>query len=159
IVLDSHWRNGSDRPRRAEVTVKLLPAIRPVKRYLKPIFEVSANAALEVPPRTVRSTEETTGVLNQLLAAVHQPILTDAWGPGERGLEPYGVQIGGAVIPTTPVCVTFITAHMHERGTLFAVDFIDTDGTVKNSPPTAGNENPYEPGRHHLFTSRSYSEP
>jgi hypothetical protein len=159
IILDSHWVNGSDRTRRGSVVVKLVPARRPIKRYLKPIFEVSANAALAVAPRAVGSTETSTAKLNQFLAAVHQPTLPDAWGPGILGLEPYGVQIGGALIPKSAVCVTLITAHMHKRGTLFAVDYIDADGMVKNGIPSPSLENPYEPGRYHFFVSRDYDDP
>jgi hypothetical protein len=159
VILNSHWVNGSDRPRRASVVVKLVPARPPIKRYLKPIFEVSANAALAVEPHAVGSTETSTAKLNDFLAGLNQATLPDAWGPGIRGLEPYGVQIGGALIPKTPVCVTFITAHMHKRGTFFGVDYIDADDVVKNGPPAPNLENPYEPGRYHFFVSRDYDDP
>lgn len=159
VILNAHWVNGSDRPHRASVVVKLVPARPPIKRYLKPIFEVSANAALEVAPHAVGSTETSTAKLNEFLGGIDQPTLPDAWGPGILGLEPYGFQIGGALIPTTPVCVTFITAHMHKRGTFFGVDYIDADDVVKNGPPSPNLENPYEPGRYHFFASRDYDDP
>jgi hypothetical protein len=151
--------NSSSRTQHASVVVKLIPAPPPIKRLLKPIFEVTANAALAVAPHTVRSTEASTRALNAVLSALHLSGVEDAWGPGRPGLQPYGIRIGGATIPTTPACVTFLTAHMHKRGTFFAVDFVDADGVVKNGPPRPALENPYQPGRYHFFVSSDYGDP
>jgi hypothetical protein len=76
-----------------------------------------------------------------------------------RGVAEIAQGSGALPSPTGPACVTFLTAHMHLRGKLFAVDFIDSDGQVKNGAPRPEVENPYVPGRFHLFTSRIYDDP
>jgi hypothetical protein len=102
LVLNSHWINGADRPQRARVKVKLVPARRVVKP-LKPIFEAVANGLIKVPPGG-------TGEVGW------------QWGPG---LLNFGSFLGGADNPTGPACVTMLIAHMHRRGTLFTAGFVD----------------------------------
>src|SRR5689334_23543435 len=52
IILNSHWINGGDKPKRAAVRIKLTAA-KPhtVKAFVLPIFEVTANAHIDVPPK------------------------------------------------------------------------------------------------------------
>jgi hypothetical protein len=160
IAIDSHWVNGTDVERRGRVRIILVPAVRPVKRLLKPIFEGTANAGIFVPQGTVRSTEDSTRALNDRLAASGVPLgLNDSWGPGVLGVGDLVPGSGALPTPAGPACVTFLTAHMHLRGRLFAVDFIDSDGQVKNGEPRPYLENPFEPGRYHLFVSTLYDDP
>lgn len=160
IAVNSHWVNGSDKLRKGRVKVTLLPAAQPVRRYLKPIFEGTANAALSVPQHTIRSTEDSTREFKQKLADAGIPLtVIDAWGPGIFSVGALASGSGALPSPAGPACVTLLTAHMHLRGKLFAVDFIDADDQVKNGDPTPANENPYEPGRHHLFVSTEYEDP
>jgi len=89
VILNSHWVNGSDRTRRASVVVKLVPARPPIKRYLKPIFEVSANAALAVAPHAVGSTEASTAKLNDFSrqsGSADAPRRVGARNPGPRAI-------------------------------------------------------------------------
>jgi hypothetical protein len=79
--------------------------------------------------------------------------------PVKGPIDIAGMEMRNLPSPTGPACVTFLTAHMHLRGKLFAVDFIDSDGQVKNGDPRPELENPYVPGRFHLFTSRIYDDP
>jgi hypothetical protein len=58
ILLDGEWANGSPRPRRASARVVLKAArAGTVRRIATPIFERSAELALEVAPGTIASTE------------------------------------------------------------------------------------------------------
>ncbi len=160
LAINSHWVNGTDTEHKGRLKVTLLPAAKPVRRYLKAIFEGSANAGLSVPQHTIRSTEDSTRELNEKIANLGLPLtIYDAWGPSVFSAGALAVGSGALPPPAGPACVTLLTAHMHLRGKLFAVDFIDTDDQVKNGEPTAANENPYEPGRHHLFVSRNYEDP
>jgi hypothetical protein len=121
LILNSHWINGSDQPHTARVRLTLtLTAPTHVKHYLKPIFEVVANAFLDVPPGEVK----TTGW---------------RWGPG---LPDFGKVLGGTTSPTGPACVTSVTGHMHIRGKLFTVDYVDTHATSTR-----------------LYTNTVYNEP
>jgi hypothetical protein len=111
IVLNSHWINSSDRVQRAKAKVKLVLAKpRAVKRQLKPIFDVLANATIDVQPGTVKT-------------------VRGFWGPGIPNL---GSFLGGAENPTGAACVTMLIGHMHRRGTLFTADL--TEGTVPVEP-------------------------
>lgn len=107
FILNSHWINGSSRPVRGGVRVKLLPA-KPgtVKRLVKPIFEIVANGFIAVAPGEIRSAGW-------------------SWGPGRPDLAR---GLGGVEVPQRPACVTTVTGHMHKWGTLFTADFVDASG-------------------------------
>jgi hypothetical protein len=158
FILNSHWINGSRRAHRASVLVRLMPA-KPhtVRRLLAPIFAVTANAALDVPPGTVRSTEDSTAAANAALAQLHIGLqLVDAWGPGMADL---GAAFGGAPIPTGPVCVTYLTGHMHKRGEVFAIDWIGSDGQPHNEQLGVRLiPNPVDPGRRHPYVATDYTD-
>ncbi len=110
FILNSHWINGSNETKKANVKVKFLPARRgSVRRYVKPIFEVVANGFIDVPPGAVRKTSW-------------------AWRPGGPD---FGGGQGGVALPEGAACVTSVTAHMHKRGTHFAVDFEPRGGTAE----------------------------
>jgi hypothetical protein len=69
---------------------------------MKPIFDVVANAFIDVAPKS-KSTV----------------------GAGWRvGGQDFGAAFGGAAIPSQPVCVASLTSHMHKRGELFAVELV-----------------------------------
>ncbi len=105
IILNSHWINSSDSPQNAAVKVRIFPAkSRGIKRYMKSIFEVTANGFLDVPP----GSEKNTGW---------------SWSPGGRDFG--GAAIGGVTLPTGPACVIMLTSHMHKRGKAFSVDYVD----------------------------------
>ena len=121
LILNSHWINGSDKPHKARVRLKLtLTNPKKVKQYLKPIFEVVANGFLLVPPHQTASTGW-------------------SWGPGLPNL---GRFLGGTEFPTGPACVTTVTGHMHRRGTLFTVDYVDAAAVS-----------------HRIYSNTVYSEP
>ena len=104
LILNTHWINSSDRPQHAAVKITMRPVKRgAIKRYIKPLFEVVANAFIKVAPNT---TDET----------------GFAWAPG--GID-FGGAFGGGSVPTGPACVAMVTAHMHKRGKLFEVAFHD----------------------------------
>lgn len=103
LILNTHWINGSDETQHATVKVKLLPPRGRVKRFVQPIFEVTANGFINVLPGQARTTSW-------------------AWRPGAPSL---GGPIGGGSVPEGPACVVQVSAHMHRRGKLFTVDFDD----------------------------------
>jgi len=108
IILNSHWINGSDEVQYASVKIRMTAARRhTVKRYLQPIFEVVANSSLYVPP----GQQKTTGW---------------SWEPG---VQDPGAAFGGVSVPKAAACVTSVTAHMHKRGKLFTVDFVQGRNT------------------------------
>jgi hypothetical protein len=109
LVLNSHWINGDSKPRRARAKVTLVTRrAKAIKRELKPIFEVVANAFLNVPPGGVAK-------------------VGWDWGPGRPDL---GAILGGSGYPAGDgVCVTMLIGHTHKRGTLFTADLVDVDGT------------------------------
>jgi hypothetical protein len=108
LVLNSHWINSSDKVQRARAKIKIVSANpRKLKRQLKPIFEVVANAFLKVPPGETSVTGW-------------------RWGPGLQNLG--GSFLGGVENPSGPACVTMLIGHMHRRGTLFTADFLDASG-------------------------------
>jgi len=82
---------------------------------------VVANGFIKVPPGQVK---------------------TESWGwsPGARD---YGGGLGGGTIPSGPACVVSLTSHMHKRGKLFTVDFIDR---------ATGHQQ-------RLFANQEYSDP
>jgi hypothetical protein len=108
LVLNSHWINGDTKPRRARAKVRLVTRkAKDVTRELKPIFEVVANAFIDVPPGETR-------------------MVGWNWGPGRPDL---GGFLGGSGYPTGPgACVTMLIGHMHKRGTLFTAELVDRDG-------------------------------
>jgi SAM-dependent methyltransferase len=123
LILNSHWINSAAETRKARAKITLvLTSAKKVKRELKPIFEVVANGFLKVPPG------ETVPV-------------SWTWGPGLVNL---GTFLGGSENPSGPACVTMLISHMHERGTLFTIDFVANGGarqrlyenTAYNHPPT-----------------------
>jgi hypothetical protein len=107
FIMNSHWINGSTKPVRGAVKVKLLPA-RPgtVKKYVRPIFEVVANAFIDVPPGEVG----TAGW---------------RWAPGTEDLSG---GLGGVSMPAGDACVLSLTGHMHQWGRLFTADLVDAGG-------------------------------
>ena len=148
VLLDGEWTNRTTRTRRASAVV-LLRRARPraVGRVAQPIFERSAELGLEVPPGTVRSTEDSTAALN----AAHPgaPPVRDAWGAGITTL-------GGAA-PTGDACVLVLTGHMHKHGRFLGIDLLGPDGLPANPP--GGVPNPFETGRTHLFGAFDYTDP
>jgi hypothetical protein len=111
LVLNSHWINGDSVPHRARAKVTLITRKeKEIKRELKPIFEVVANAFIDVPPGETR-------------------MVGYRWAPGNPGFSQYGSFLGGTSPPTGPACVTMLVGHMHKRGTLFTADMVDPDGT------------------------------
>jgi hypothetical protein len=110
LVLNSHWINGSDQAHTARVKLRLrLTSAKHVKQELKPIFEVVANAFLDVAPGQVHGTGW-------------------QWGPGLPNL---GRFLGGTEFPTGPACVTSVTGHMHRRGKEFTVDYVDKTAATR----------------------------
>src|SRR5262245_21468469 len=109
LVLNSHCINGDSRDRRARAKVTLVTRkSKEVKRELKPIFEVVANAFIDVAPGK-------TGVVGW------------DWGPGRPDL---GGFLGGSGYPSGPgACVTMLIGHTHKRGTLFTADLVDQNGS------------------------------
>ena len=105
--MNSHWINNSPKTVRGSVRVKLLPA-RPgtVKKIVKPIFEVVANAFIDVPPGEIRTA-------------------SSAWAPGGQD---FASGLGGAELPKGPACVLTLTGHMHKWGTLFTAAMVDAAG-------------------------------
>src|SRR5262249_2542362 len=98
LVLNSHWSNGDSVSHCARARSTLMTKKpKDVKRELKPIFEVVANAFIEVPPGQTK----TVGY---------------RWAPGNAGLGQYGSFLGGTAAPDGPACVTMLVGHMHKRG-------------------------------------------
>jgi hypothetical protein len=111
LVLNSHWINGDSVSHRARAKITLITRKeKDVKRELKPIFEVVANAFIDVPPGQTRQ------------VGYH-------WAPGNPGLGMFASFLGGSAPPNGPACVTMLVGHMHKRGTLFTANRIDPDGT------------------------------
>jgi hypothetical protein len=122
LILNSHWINSSNRPKRATVKIKIMAAKRhTIRQYLLPLFDVLANGFIRVPPHQVKE---------------------ESWTWRPAGLD-LAVGLGGGVMPKGPACVVGITSHMHKRGKLFTVDFMD--GNVPHVPP--------------LLQTDSYSDP
>ncbi len=133
ILLDANWVNPTTRTGAGATRVVLHRARRGrVTRLAQPLFDRTAEGGLSVPPGAVRSTEDSTEALGA-------PRLRDAW--------------------TAPAdaCVVFATGHQHERGRLFAIDRLGADHSIANPP--GGPENPFEPGRRHLFATTDYTDP
>ena len=108
LILNSHWVNASNRRQRASVVVKLIPAApHTVKRYVKSIFETTADAFIDVPPGQVSSAAR------------------GEWAPGTRDQGSTG--FSGAPVPAGTACVTSLTTHMHKRGKLFVVEAVAAD--------------------------------
>jgi Copper type II ascorbate-dependent monooxygenase, C-terminal domain len=123
LILNTHWINGSDRPHRASVKIRVRPAKSgTVRRYLKPIFGVTANGFIDVGPGEVKT-------------------VGWSWGPG---VPDFGAAfLGGATPPTGPACVYSLTTHTHKRGKLFEVNLVRKSGertplleTLDYSDPT-----------------------
>ena len=112
IILNSHWINSGDKPKRAAVKLTLVAA-KPhtVRRFVLPIFEVTANAYIGVAPGQ-QSSEHC------------------YWGPGSAKFG-QGTSIGGGSVPdkNATACVVGITSHMHKRGVLFTVDLVKSTPT------------------------------
>src|SRR5262249_57031523 len=105
-IRTGHWIKGSARPKRAAVKLTLVAA-KPhtVRRFVKPIFEVTANASIFVPPGQ-EHTEH------------------GYWGAGSLNLR--DGSLGGGSVPTKGAtsCVVGVTSHMHKRGVLFTIDLV-----------------------------------
>ena len=105
IILNSHWINGANKPQRAAVKIKLIAA-KPntVRRFVLPIFEVTANAYIGAPPGQ-EHTEH------------------GYWGPGSLNLNS---SLGGGSVPdkNATACVVGVTSHMHKRGVMFTIDLV-----------------------------------
>ena len=111
LVLNSHWINGDSVAHRARARVTLITKrSKDVKRELKPIFEVVANAFIDVPPGEIKK-------------------VGYRWAPGNQGLSQFGSFLGGTAAPDGPACVTMLIGHMHKHGKLFTADLVDPDGT------------------------------
>src|SRR5262245_1239430 len=110
LVLNAHWINGDAKARQARAKVTLVTRkSKEVKRELKPIFEVVANAFINVPP------------------GKPDAVVGWDWGPGRPNL---GGFLGGSGYPTGQgACVTMLIGHTHKRGTLFTADLVDQNGT------------------------------
>lgn len=147
LLIDVNLSNVSTRRRRVAARVVLRPASAgTVKRELKPIFERTAESALDVAPRTLSSTESSTAAWN---AANPGAPLLDAWGPG--------LPTRGSPAPAGDACVVFVTGAFHRHGRFLAVDAVAADGSVVPQPQ--GVTNPIEPARRHLFGAVDYSDP
>ena len=110
IILNSHWINGEDTPQKAAVKITLMAAPKhSVRQFLLPVFDVVANGFLNVPP-------------------MEQKSVSWAWRPG--GTD-FGGGLGGGAFPTGPACVVALTSHMHKRGTLFTIEFLNGNTAVE----------------------------
>ena len=110
IILNSHWINGEDTPQKAAVKITLMAAPKhSVRQFLLPVFDVVANGFLNVAP-------------------MEQKSVSWAWRPG--GTD-FGGGLGGGAFPTGPACVVALTSHMHKRGALFTIDFLDGGTAVE----------------------------
>src|SRR5439155_24518903 len=86
LLLDGNWSNGATRTRYASARVVLHRAsAHTVRRLAQPIFERSAEIALEVPPNEghVMSTETLTAAYNG--AHPGAPPVLDRWSAGSTG--------------------------------------------------------------------------
>ena len=148
LLFDANWVNGTSGTRRGSTRVVLHRA-RPedVRRVALPIFETTAELGLRVPPGLVVSSETSTAALNA--ARPGEAPLRDAWEPG--------ITAEGAPPPSGDACVLVVTGHMHKRGRFLGVDLIGPDGLPHNPPD--GPDNPFDPGRIHLFASSDYADP
>jgi len=148
LLFDANWVNGTSGTRRGSTRVVLHRA-RPedVRRVALPIFETTAELGLRVPPGLVVSSETSTAALNA--ARPGEAPLRDAWEPG--------ITAEGARPPSGDACVLVVTGHMHKRGRFLGVDLIGPDGLPHNPPD--GPDNPFDPGRIHLFASSDYTDP
>lgn len=107
IILNSHWINN-DPKKKHTASVKLtLVAARPhtIRRFVKPIFEVTANGYIAVAPGAQGSEH-------------------GFWGPGSLDFG-HG-SLGGGSVPdkNATACVVGVTSHMHKRGREFAIDLV-----------------------------------
>jgi len=110
IILNSHWINGEDTPQKAAVNIKLMAAPKhSVRQFLLPLFDVVANGFLKVPPMESKS-------------------VGFVWQPGGRD---FGGSLGGGAYPTGPACVVALTSHMHKRGALFTIEFLNGSTAVE----------------------------
>ena len=110
IILNSHWINGEATPQTAAVKVTLMSAPKhSVRQLLLPVFDVVANGFIKVPPMESKSVSWT-------------------WRPG--GAD-YGGSLGGGSYPTGPACVVALTSHMHKRGALFTIDFLNGNTPIE----------------------------
>jgi hypothetical protein len=138
FLIDINWENNGTRPRRASAVVLLRTAARgSVRRLEQPFEDGSAELGLSVPPRTTRSTEDSTAALNT--ARPGEPPVHDVWtAPGD-------------------VCIVTLAPRMHKRSRFFGVDLLAVDGSVVNPP--GGTSDPFEPGRTHLYGALDYTDP
>jgi hypothetical protein len=121
LILNTHWINSSDRPQHASVKITMRPVKRStIKSYIKPIFEVFANAVIKVPPQAEKK--------------------SSAWW--EPNGNPFGAVFGGGSLPSGPACVAMVTAHMHKRGKLFTVDFDDAQNPPRRLYSTTDYSDP-----------------
>ena len=110
IILNSHWINGEDTPQKAAVKITLMAAPKhSVRQFLLPLFDVVANGFLKVPP-------------------MEQKSVGSDWQPG--GFN-FGGSLGGGAFPNGPACVVALTSHMHKRGTLFTIEFLNGNTAVE----------------------------
>ena len=135
IILNSHWINSGDKPKRASVKLTLVSA-KPhtVRRFILPIFEVTANAYIGVPPGQ-QHTEH------------------GYWGPGSLN---FNGALGGGSVPakTASACVVGVTSHMHKRGVLFSIDLVQ--GPVNLLGIGTENETVLMPG---ILRTTQYTDP
>jgi hypothetical protein len=113
IILNSHWINSGDKPKRASVKLKLVAA-KPhtIRRFVNPIFAVLANGFIDVPPNG-------------------EAMETDRWGAG--GFDIGGGLGGGSIPPKgATACLVGVTSHMHKRGKLFTIDVVEGSGSAEH---------------------------
>ncbi len=132
FVLDGEWINPGTRTRTVSAVVVLRRARAGSSLIALPFTDRSAEDGELVPPGQIASTEaEPAG-------------RSAAWGPGRAG------------VTSSDLCVLMLTGQMHKRGRFLGVDLIGPDGAVSNPP--GGVENPFEPGRRHLFGAFDWTD-
>ena len=138
VLLDMNWQNAGTRPRRASARVLLRRAAKgTVRRIAQPLSDRTAELGLNVPPDQTGSTETSTAALNA--ARPGEPPVRDAW------------------MPPVDACVFTLAPQMHKRARFFGADLVGADGMVRNPP--GGTQNPFEPGRTHLYAALDYTDP
>jgi hypothetical protein len=138
LLLDANWVNASTRTRTASTKVILeRPKRGSVRRRALPFSARTPELGLSVSPGQLRSTEDSTAALNA--ARPGEPPVRDVWQPA------------------ADACVVLASGQMHERGRLFALDLLGSDGQPRN--PADGFSNPFEPGRNHVFATADYTDP
>ncbi len=128
FVLSGEWVNTGTRTRRASTKVILRRAPAKEERRL-------------ARPFAVRTAEQALAVAPGTVRS------TEA----STGTPP-----GDVWTPPAAACVLFLSGHMHKRARFLGVDLLDGSGVARD--PADGIENPFEPGRRHLFGAADYTD-